>query len=171
VHEQGRWPGTGQEHLSHSLNFPVRRGFDDADLDELLVQSVLPELAKFNPQAIVITCGADALAGDPLSSMQVSNTALWRAVKSATDMAPRAVVLGGGGYNPWTTVRCWSGLWGYLNDEPMPEWLPDEIRGIFRRFDCDLVDDDDRKPEWFERLDDLPVFERPKGREEHAIAE
>lgn len=170
VHEEGRWPGTGQSHLDYSLNYPVRRGFDDADLHELMAQHVLPALADFNPHAIVITCGADALAGDPLSSMQLSNGALWHAVRQATNTAPRAVVLGGGGYNPWTTVRCWSGLWGYLNGWRMPETLPEEITAILRRFDCDLVDDDDRKPEWFERLDDLPVMESQKKGEEHAIA-
>lgn len=170
AHEEKRWPGTGQEHLAHALNYPVRRGFANEDLARLMRDDILPALLKFGPQAIVITCGSDALAGDPLSSMQLSNTSLWEAVKSATLTAPRAVVLGGGGYNPWTTVRCWSGLWGALNDYPMPQVLPESVKSILARFECDLVDEDERKPEWFDRLNDPIEMEIRQGRVRHAIA-
>ena len=157
VHEQARWPHTGQHHLAHALNFPVRRGFDDEDLEQLMNSAVLPALSRFQPDALVITCGADVLAGDPLSGMQLSNVALWNAVGNTAAHSPRTVVLGGGGYNPWTTVRCWSGLWGYLNNRNMPVGLPPRVRSILARFECDLVDDDERKEEWIDRLDDTPT--------------
>src|SRR3546814_17870425 len=30
-------------------------------------------------------------------------------------LAPRLLVLGGGGYNPWAVGRCWAGVWATLN--------------------------------------------------------
>ncbi len=154
VHEAGRWPGTGQTHTQSARNFAVPRRFADADLDGLMAAEIIPELTAFRPDALVITCGADALSGDPLSSMQLSNTGLWRAVVAAVRTSPRVVVLGGGGYNPWTTVRCWAGLWGRLNGFAMPECLPQQVRNLLRSFACDLVDDEDIKPEWLSTIAD-----------------
>ena len=92
-----------------------RRGFADTDLALLLNEVVLPLVRRAAPELIVVTCGADGLAGDPLSRMSLSNRALWAAVTVLTAEAPGSVVLGGGGYNPWTVARCWAGLWGVLN--------------------------------------------------------
>jgi acetoin utilization protein AcuC len=102
--------------------------------------------------------------------MQLSNVALWQAVGNAAAYSPRTVVLGGGGYNPWTTVRCWSGLWGYLNNRTMPDGLQPEVRAILERFECDLVDDDERKDEWFDRLDDVETAARWIEETKNAIA-
>ena len=52
-----------------------------------------------------------------------------------------AVVLGGGGYNPWTVARCWAGLWGVLNGFALPERLaPVSVRRL-EGLECDLVDE------------------------------
>ena len=42
------------------------RGFNDSELEYLVSEAVLPLLRRFDPQAVVVTCGADGLAGDPL---------------------------------------------------------------------------------------------------------
>jgi len=36
-------------------------------------------------------------------------------VAAVRDRAPRLLVLGGGGYNPWAVARCWAGVWATLN--------------------------------------------------------
>lgn len=156
LHEVNRWPGTGQGHTPQARNYPVPKGWDDAALARLMRDKVLPELAAFAPDAVVITCGADGLKGDPLSSMALSNGGLWSAVLSVVSLASAAVVLGGGGYNPWTTVRCWSGLWAKLNGFAVPESLPAEVRHILASFTCDLVDDEDIDPAWLVSLADHP---------------
>ena len=94
---------------------------------------VLPLLRKIKPQAIVITCGVDALAADPLAKMSLSNNALWDAVLALQAQSPSCVVLGGGGYNPWTTVRCWVGLWGLLGGFEMPDILPEQAQAILAK--------------------------------------
>jgi acetoin utilization protein AcuC len=98
----------------------VPAGFNDSELDFLLDTVVLPLAAAFAPQAVVVTCGTDALAGDPLSGLALSNVALWDAVERVIGDTCPAVVLGGGGYNPWTLARCWTGLWGRLAGHAIP---------------------------------------------------
>lgn len=160
IHEAGRFPFSGpldDRGGGNARNFPVPRGFNDSELEYLMEAAVLPLGHEFAPDAVVITCGADGLAGDPLSAMELSNVALWRAVEMAAALAPAAVVLGGGGYNPWTVARCWAGLWGHLNGWPAGEALPAETRELLGSLDSDLVDEEDRPDEWFTVLADPPA--------------
>lgn len=159
IHEAGRFPGTGaldDRREGRARNLPVPRGLVDDEWDLLIEEAVLPVVDRFAPRAIVVTCGADGLAGDPLSAMRLSNGALWRAVAATIERAPRAVVLGGGGYNPWTLARCWAGLWGVLAGFDLPDRLPEVSRARLSALDCDLVEEEDRDPRWFDTLVDLP---------------
>jgi acetoin utilization protein AcuC len=160
IHEAGRWPGTGAtEHRpGRLLNLPVPRGFNDRELGLVVAAAVAPFAAGFAPQAVVATVGADSLAGDPLSAMQLSNAAVIEAVMDLIALAPRAVVLGGGGYNPWTTVRLWVALWGTMSGRWAPASLPADAMRLLEAMQCDLVDEEDRRPEWTDRLRD-PIAE------------
>jgi acetoin utilization protein AcuC len=118
IHEQGRWPYSGpleDRGGGQARNLPVPAGFNDAELRHLLEEAVWPLLDAFAPQAIVLQCGADGLADDPMSGLSLSNRALWRVAASVRDRAPRLLALGGGGYNPWAVARCWAGIWATLN--------------------------------------------------------
>jgi acetoin utilization protein AcuC len=159
IHEQGRWPNTGEladVGAGRACNLPVPCGFNDAELGILLDDLVLPLAHRIAPQAVVLTCGADALAGDPLSSMALTNVALWSAAEHLTAVAPAAVVLGGGGYNPWTVTRYWAGLWGRLSGRKIPASLPEEARAILARLRSDLIDDEDIREAWLTTLADAP---------------
>lgn len=159
LHEEKRWPHSGPvEDRAGGMarNLPVPRGFNDSELSFLMEEAVMPLARRFQPQAVVITCGADGLAGDPLSKMELSNGALWHAVKRLVAEVPRAVVLGGGGYNPWTVVRCWAGLWGRLSGQPLPERLPADARALLEPLECDLVDEEDVPDSWITTLEDEP---------------
>ena len=159
IHEEGRWPHTGaatDRGSGNARNLPVPAGFNDSELRCLLDEVVLPAGAAFGPGAVVITCGTDALDGDPLSRMALSNGALWDAVDALILLAGPAVVLGGGGYNPWTLARCWTGLWGRLSGRDIPDTLPPEAQLVLADLQCDLVDDEDLKCEWFKALADAP---------------
>ncbi len=95
--------------------------------------------------------------------MCLTNNGLWRAVEALVAQTPKAVVLGGGGYNPWTTVRCWVGLWGRLTGQDVAVRLPEDATAILAAFECDLVDEEDVAPGWLTGLSDrevcLPVRE------------
>jgi acetoin utilization protein AcuC len=156
IHEAGRWPGSGRLDqrgaIGQARNMPVPRGFNDSELGHLMAAAVLPLAERFCPDAVVVTCGVDALAGDPLSGLALSNAALCDAVVTLVDAVPCAVVLGGGGYNPWTLARAWTGLWGRLSRRDVAIPLPAAGRAVLAGLDCDLVDSDDRDPAWLEQL-------------------
>ena len=157
IHEAGRWPHAGpleDRAGGAARNLPVPPGFHDSELDHLMEAAVLPLGRRFAPDAVVVTCGADGLAGDPLSTMALSNLALWRAVGQLTALSPRAVVLGGGGYNPWTVARCWAGLWGRLRGEPVDVVLPAKAQALLRGLESDLIDEDEVEAAWHTTLAD-----------------
>lgn len=159
LHERGRWPHTGESSdvaAGRACNLAVPRGINDSELRVLLEEVILPLGESVDPQAVVVVCGADALAGDPLSSMALSNAALWSAVERVVALAPAAVVLGGGGYNPWTVARYWTGLWGRLSGRRIPETLPEAARAICDKLHCDLIEEDEVLPIWRTTLADPP---------------
>ena len=159
IHEENRWPYSGaidDRACGQARNLPVPPEFNDSELEFLMVESVLPLARRFAPQAIVITCGADGLDGDPLSKMALSNVALWQAVEQLTELVSSTVVLGGGGYNPWTLARCWAGLWARLSKQPIPTELPTSAQRLLRSLECDLVEEEDVRETWCSRIADLP---------------
>ena len=159
IHERDRWPHSGAvDDVGHGYarNLPVPPGFNDSELGFLLDEVLLPLAARFDPQAVVVTCGTDALAGDPLSGLALSNVALWDAVERVIGREKPAVVLGGGGYNPWTLARCWTGLWGRLSGREIPLELPAGARLILAGLECDLVEEEDVDAAWLATLADAP---------------
>jgi acetoin utilization protein AcuC len=157
VHEAGRWPHTGaltDRAGGNARNLPVPPGFNDSEMDSVIADGFLALAARFAPQAVVITCGADALADDPLTRLALSNGALWRAVERLAALAPRALVLGGGGYNPWATARCWTGVWATLNGFAIPDRLPEAAERILHAVEWDFDDSDERPARWFTTLAD-----------------
>ena len=161
IHEEKRWPYSGlvEDRAGGSArNLPVPRGFNDSELDFLIEKAVRPLAREFNPGALVITCGADGLSGDPLSHLALSNVGLWQAVEKLLETCTRSVVLGGGGYNPWTVVRCWGGLWGRLSGREIPLSLPQAARVLLQNFECDLIDEEEIPGNWISKLADQANF-------------
>ena len=156
VHEENRWPYSGamQDQAPQICNLPVPPGLNDQEFEQIMDRLILPYIEQWKPEAMVITCGADGLKDDPLSKMGLSNGSLWNAVLNMVEHCETNVVLGGGGYNPWTTMRCWAGLWGLLSGFDLPDSLPEPVRAILHKFDSDIIDEEDRQPDWFDRLQD-----------------
>lgn len=163
VHEAGRWPmepaGAGAlEDRAGGMarNLPVPPGFNDSELDYLMEAAVLPLAEDFAPQAVVLQCGADGLAEDPLSKLELSNGALWRVAARVRRLAPRLLVLGGGGYNPWSVARCWSGVWATLNGQGIPERLPPQGEAVLRQLSWRHSRGRNPPEAWFTTLADPP---------------
>ncbi|ETX14604.1 acetoin utilization protein [Roseivivax halodurans JCM 10272] len=138
VHEAGRWPFTGaaeDDAGGAAINLPVPKGFNDSEFALLLNEVILPAVEAFRPDAIFLQCGADAVTEDPLSRLALSNLCHWRTVAALRPLSPRMIVSGGGGYNPWTTARLWSGVWATLSGAEIPERLPAEVSDILRGLD------------------------------------
>ncbi|QCO56524.1 acetoin utilization protein AcuC [Pseudorhodobacter turbinis] len=135
VHEEKRWPFTGaltDDGGSNCFNLPVPRGFNDTEMRAVLEQFIIPRVAAFRPDAVVLQCGSDALEEDPLARLSLSNNAHVAVVRALRGLSPRFLVLGGGGYNPWSVGRCWSRVWAELSGADVPDRLPSTAEAILR---------------------------------------
>jgi acetoin utilization protein AcuC len=161
VHEDRRWPFTGaldDDGGGNCLNLPVPRGFNDTEMALIRDTLILPALADFAPDAIVLQCGADAVTEDPLSRLTLSNNAHWAVLRGLMALgAPRLLVLGGGGYNPWSVGRLWTGIWATLNGHEIPERVPPEAEAVLRALTWEKASAGRNPPaHWFTTLRDTP---------------
>jgi acetoin utilization protein AcuC len=158
IHEAERWPFSGTH--SHpelgTYNLVVPERINDTEFEFLFEHAVLPLIDQVGADALVLCCGADCLAGDPLSRMELSNVALWDAVEKLIDTGLPTVILGGGGYNPWTVTRYWAGMWGRITGQEFPAQLPEAATDYLRKMECDLIDEDDVREQWLTTLADAP---------------
>lgn len=123
THQDGRtlYPGTGHAHESGTgaakgtkLNIPFRPGAGD---EEFFVEwkRGLQFLRGFAPEFILLQCGADSIAGDPLAMLQLSPAAHIRVARELCQLAEdtaqgRIMGFGGGGYNRRNLALGWNGV-------------------------------------------------------------
>ncbi|MEM7296488.1 MAG: acetoin utilization protein AcuC [Pseudomonadota bacterium] len=160
VHEADRWPRTGRledDGAGALFNLPVAAGMGDDEMVLIRDALILPALEQFRPDAIILQMGADTLAGDPQSRQLCSQEAYLGVLRQAKHVAPRLLVLGGGGYNPWTVGRLWTAIWGVLNGHELPGRLSKEAEQVLR----DILWDSPRARTapvyWFTSLVDPPA--------------
>ncbi len=160
VHEEGRWPRTGgleDRGAGQVWNLPVPRGLNDSEMAVIREELIGPVVEAFAPEAIVLQCGSDAVEEDPQSRLSLSNRAHWAIAERLLPMAPRFLALGGGGYNPWSVGRLWTGIWGVLNGQPPPDRLPDAAEAVLRGLSWQHDRRGRNPPEhWFTTLGDVP---------------
>ncbi len=121
IHEDGRflYPGTGFEHETGTgpargtkLNLPLPPGADDTEFHQAWRQ-VEEHLERAEPEFILFQCGADSLAGDPITHLRFSEEAHAHAAERLCEIANRygegrILGMGGGGYNRRNLARAWS---------------------------------------------------------------
>ncbi|GGX69530.1 acetoin utilization protein AcuC [Tateyamaria omphalii] len=158
VHEDGLWPRTGTLGATDTVvNLPVPRNLNDDEMALIRDQIILPRVQAFRPDAIVIQCGADGVEEDPQAHLSLSNNAHWAIVRSLMGLAPRLLVLGGGGYNPWSVGRLWTGVWATLNGYDIPDRVTSDAEDVLRALRFDGNRRGKNPPEhWFMSLQDAP---------------
>jgi acetoin utilization protein AcuC len=119
VHQRGIFPGTGfaaetgtGEAKGTKLNIALHAWAGDSDF-----YNAFAKMEEFvdscKPELIILQCGADGLAGDPITDLQYSANAHAYAANSLHRLAHRhcqgrIIALGGGGYNPFNIGRAWT---------------------------------------------------------------
>ncbi len=170
THEERRWPFTGaleDRGAGNVWNLPLPRGAGDADLALAAERVILPAVARHRPDAIVLQCGADAVEEDPLSRLSMTNNAHRALLAALMPMAPRLLVLGGGGYNPWSVGRLWTGIWATLAGHAIPDRLPPAAEAVLRGLSFPGNRRGRNPPEhWFTTLNDAPRPGAPDPRVE-----
>jgi len=123
IHEDGRflYPGTGSADecgtgaaRGTKINLPLPPGSDDSAFD-VGWGRVLRHLETFEPQFLLLQCGADSIAGDPLTHLAFSPQAHGRAARDLTALAERlghgrVLATGGGGYNRRNIAEGWNAV-------------------------------------------------------------
>lgn len=174
VHEKGRWPYTGPlEDRAGGMarNLPVPPDFNDSELDTVIAEAIIPLGRAFQPQVVVIQSGCDGLADDPQSKLALSNAALWRAVGQVAGLAPRVLVMGGGGYNPWAVARAWTGIWATLNGITPPATLSFAGETVLRALTWNHSKGRNPPEHWFSTLADPPNWGPVRQRVREIITE
>ena len=159
THEAGRWPFTGaldDRLCGNALNLPMERGAGDGDATLALDAVILPAVQAHRPGAIVLQCGSDALAEDPLSRLEWTNAAHRRAVAALMGLGIPMLVTGGGGYNPWSVARCWSGIWAVVSGQEIPERLDPQVQAVLRALSWNRRAGQRPPEHWFTTLADPP---------------
>jgi acetoin utilization protein AcuC len=120
IHEDGRflYPGTGFAHetgkdaaAGTKLNLPLAPGAGDAEFFAVWKQ-VTTFLDRFAPEFIIVQCGADGLAGDPLADLCLTPAAHSHAIRGLRTLAARhaqgrLMAFGGGGYRLENLSMAW----------------------------------------------------------------
>jgi acetoin utilization protein AcuC len=159
VHEANRWPFTGpvdDRGGGQALNMAVEPGFNDSELSLLLDAVIIPLVERVQPAAIVLQCGADALEEDPLAKLSLSNRSHLAVVRALMTLSPRLLVLGGGGYNPWSVGRCWAVVWAALNDIDPDQPVTQEAESVLRNLTWHRSQGRNPPETWFTTLLDEP---------------
>jgi acetoin utilization protein AcuC len=121
MHEDGRYlyPGTGAREetgigdaLGTKLNLPLPPGADDVQFMAAW-EEVEAFIEQAEPELILLQCGADSLAGDPITHLQFSAEAHAHAAKRLRGLADtfakgRLLAMGGGGYNRANLAEAWT---------------------------------------------------------------
>jgi len=124
LHETGKtlYPWSGYETeigegdgKGFTVNLPLEPGTDDEVYNFVLDEAVFPLIKSYAPDLIVAELGADALISDPLTHLKLTNNSYQKAVRGLTELCPRILGLGGGGYDLYRTSRCWTLAWSILN--------------------------------------------------------
>jgi acetoin utilization protein AcuC len=122
-HQHGRtlFPGTGFEDeigtgagKGYCVNVPLPIGTDDKAYMKAFKAVALPLIKAYNPDVIVFELGADALAGDPIARLRLTNNTYADVIYRLLDFAKPVLMTGGGGYNIDNTVRAWALAWSVL---------------------------------------------------------
>lgn len=141
IHESGRYlfPGTGfadergGPHAQGSaLNIPLEPYTGDAEYRNAFDSTIAPAVRTFGPNLIVTQNGADALAGDPLTSLGLTLSGYRDLVTRLAALSDeltggRMVAFGGGGY-AWREAvpRAWTILAMSLMECVVPDELTAE---------------------------------------------
>jgi acetoin utilization protein AcuC len=126
LHESGHtlFPGTGFEDeigagegRGYSANVPLPAGTYDEIFLKAFHEVAAPLLGAYDPGVVVLELGLDALAGDPLTHLRLTNNAHVAVLRWLLDFDRPLLVTGGGGYHVDNTVRGWALAWAVLTGQ------------------------------------------------------
>ncbi|KAJ2366824.1 histone deacetylase, partial [Coemansia sp. RSA 2607] len=131
-HKYGEYfPGTGDlrdigeaKGKYYAVNFPLRDGIDDISYQSVFKPVIQSIMEWYQPDAVVLQCGTDSLAGDKLGCFNLSMDGHAECVRFVKGFNLPTLVLGGGGYTIRNVSRVWAYETGILVGTEMDRKLP-----------------------------------------------
>ncbi|OIW18327.1 hypothetical protein TanjilG_31467 [Lupinus angustifolius] len=108
------FPGTG--HIrdigvgpgkNYAVNVPLNDGLDDDSFQGLFRTIIQKVMEVYQPDAVVLQCGADSLSGDRLGCFNLTVKGHADCLRFLRSFNVPLMVLGGGGYTIRNVARCW----------------------------------------------------------------
>jgi len=122
-HQTGQtlFPGTGFEDeigigkgQGYSVNLPLPIGTYDQAYIKAFDEIAVPLIEAYNADVIVFELGADALAGDPLANLYLTNNTYADIINKLLTFNKPVLMTGGGGYDFANTTRAWAYAWSII---------------------------------------------------------
>ena len=104
LHQWPFYPGSGApgEGNETTLNVQLRAGAGDDEIVAATEQVVLPALAAFAPDLLLVSAGFDAAAGDPIGGLEVTAEGFAALTALSLTVSERVAFVLEGGYNTQT---------------------------------------------------------------------
>lgn len=115
THQFPFYPGTGAADevgtgagAGFTVNVPLDAGATDADYDAVYRDAVVPVIAEFEPQLVLVSAGFDAHERDPLASMRMTGRGYGSIVRRLMQVAPGGAIgfVTEGGYELSALASC-----------------------------------------------------------------
>ena len=131
------FPGTGFEDeigmgrgKGYCVNIPLPVGTYDQAYIKVFEAIVLPLTTAYDPDVVVFELGADALSGDPLAHLCLTNNVYAEIINHLLSFNKPILATGGGGYNIDNTVRAWALAWSILCGADSGEGVNHAVGGV-----------------------------------------
>lgn len=93
---------------NYALNIPLKRGMDDNSFEHIFTPIMRRVNEYYQPDVIVLQCGADSLTGDRLGDFNLTLRGHGKCVELIRSFNVPLMLLGGGGYTVKNVSRCWA---------------------------------------------------------------
>lgn len=109
------FPGTGSikdtgigKGKNYAVNIPLKDGINDESYASVFQPVVRHLMEWYRPEAVLLQCGADSLAGDRLGRFNLSLKGHSDCVRFVKSFGLPVIAMGGGGYTIRNVARAWT---------------------------------------------------------------
>uniref|UniRef100_H3HBY4 Histone deacetylase domain-containing protein n=1 Tax=Phytophthora ramorum TaxID=164328 RepID=H3HBY4_PHYRM len=117
LREPGFFPGTGADTeigagrgKCNNVNVPQQRGVTDSQFRELFQRVVGKAVETMQPEMLVLVCGVDTLARDPLGGFNLTSDGICDCVEFVMALQLPVLLLGAGGYSGVDACKTFSAI-------------------------------------------------------------
>ncbi|XP_046963938.1 histone deacetylase 8-like isoform X1 [Vanessa cardui] len=131
-YEPGFYPGSGKiedigrlNGKGYACNIPFHALYSDDTFVNAFDSVFTMVYSSFLPDAIVVQCGADALARDSHGGAGLTLDGYCLCIKEVLNVMKPTLLLGGGGYNHANAARLWTSITALVVDQKLDDNIPE----------------------------------------------